>query len=88
MARTARQCDNREGSPRSPPAPRYTGEAGKAVVGCTVDSFQGFFKLIGTELAAKIEFVCSDMWQPYLTIIRQHCSRACTSSIGSTLWQT
>jgi transposase len=34
----------------------------------TIESFQGFFNLIGTELASKIEFVCSDMWQPYLKV--------------------
>ena len=42
----------------------------------TIESFQGFFTLIGTELAAKIEFVCSDMWQPYLKVIREMCSQA------------
>jgi len=25
-------------------------------------SFEGFFTLIGQDLAGKIEFVCSDMW--------------------------
>mgnify|MGYP003296846369 CR=1 FL=1 len=25
---------------------------------------------------AKIEFVCSDMWEPYLKLIREHCSEA------------
>jgi transposase len=24
----------------------------------------------------RIEFVCSDMWQPYLTVIREKCSQA------------
>jgi transposase len=33
----------------------------------TVASFEQFFALIGEELAGQIEFVCSDMWQPYLT---------------------
>ena len=42
----------------------------------TLESFQGFFTLIGTELASKIEFVCSDMWQPYLKVIREKCSQA------------
>ena len=42
----------------------------------TTESFQGFFTLIGTELASRIEFVCSDMWQPYLKVIRQNCSQA------------
>jgi transposase len=42
----------------------------------TIESFQGFFTLIGDELASKILFVCSDMWQPYLKVIRQKCSQA------------
>jgi transposase len=42
----------------------------------TIESFQGFFLLIGEELAAKIEFVCSDMWQPYLKVICEKCSQA------------
>jgi transposase len=29
----------------------------------TIQSFQGFFALIGEQLAAQIEFVCSDMWR-------------------------
>jgi transposase len=42
----------------------------------TIESFQGFFTVIGEQLAAQIEFVCSDMWQPYLDVIRQKCSQA------------
>lgn len=42
----------------------------------TTESFQQFFTLIGKELAEKIEFVCSDMWQPYLQLIAQHCTQA------------
>ena len=42
----------------------------------TIESFQGFFTVIGESLAAQIEFVCSDMWQPYLDVIRQKCSQA------------
>ena len=42
----------------------------------TIESFEGFFTLIGTELAGKIEFVCSDMWKPYLQVIRERCSQA------------
>ncbi len=42
----------------------------------TIESFQGFFTLIGPDLASKIEFVCSDMWQPYLRVIREKCSQA------------
>lgn len=42
----------------------------------TIESFQGFFTVIGDELASRIEFVCSDMWQPYLDVIRAKCSQA------------
>ena len=42
----------------------------------TIESFQGFFKVIGDELASKIVFVCSDMWEPYLKVIREKCSEA------------
>jgi transposase len=39
-------------------------------------SFEQFFTLIGKELAEKIEFVCSDMWKPYLKVIEKHCVNA------------
>jgi transposase len=42
----------------------------------TIESFQGFFTVIGDELASKIAFVCSDMWQPYLKVVREKCSQA------------
>jgi transposase len=42
----------------------------------TIESFQGFFTMIGEELASKIVFVCSDMWEPYLKVIRVRCSDA------------
>jgi len=42
----------------------------------TVESFREFFTVIGDELASKIAFVCSDMWQPYLKVIREKCSEA------------
>ena len=32
----------------------------------TLESFQGFFTLIGEQLAAQIQFVCSDMWEALL----------------------
>ena len=34
----------------------------------TIESFQGFFTTIGDEVASKIVFVCSDMWEPYLKV--------------------
>lgn len=42
----------------------------------TVESFRKFFTLIGPELASKIEFVCSDMWKPYLKLIAEYCTNA------------
>ena len=42
----------------------------------TVESFHQFFDMLGADLSAKIEFVCSDMWQPYLRVIRERCSQA------------
>jgi transposase len=42
----------------------------------TIESFEKFFVLIGQQLAQKIEFVCSDLWQPYLKLIAKHCSSA------------
>lgn len=42
----------------------------------TVETFNKFFDMLGHELTAKIEFVCSDMWKPYLKVIRERCSTA------------
>ena len=51
----------------------------------TVASFEQFFALIGEELAGRIEFVCSDMWQPYLTGSASGAARPSTSSTAATL---
>jgi transposase len=40
----------------------------------TIESFQGFFTTIGEEITLKIVFICSDMWEPYLKVIREKCS--------------
>jgi len=40
----------------------------------TIESFWGFFAVIGDELASRIVLVCSDMWEPYLKVIREKCS--------------
>ena len=42
----------------------------------TIESFRGFFTTIGDEVASQIVFVCSDMWEPYLKVIREKCSEA------------
>ncbi len=43
--------------------------------------------MIGDEVASKIVFVCSDMWEPYLKVIREKCSEAPISSIVSISWR-
>src|ERR1700683_1793370 len=42
----------------------------------TIESFPGFFTTIGAEITSKSVFVCSDMWEPYLKVIREKCSQA------------
>lgn len=42
----------------------------------TVATFEQFFDMIGPDLSGKIEFVCSDMWRPYLKVIRERCRNA------------
>ena len=42
----------------------------------TTERFEGFFTMIGKALAEQIEFVCSDMWKPYLDLVAKHCTRA------------
>src|ERR1700682_5204091 len=42
----------------------------------TIQSFQGFFTTMGQEIVSKIVFICSDMWEPYLKVIREKCSEA------------
>src|SRR5450759_2983834 len=42
----------------------------------TIESFQGFFTTMGQEIVSKIVFICSDMWEPYLKVIREKCSEA------------
>ena len=41
----------------------------------TIESFQGFFTAMGKDVISKIVFVCSDMWEPYLKLIRKNCFR-------------
>ena len=31
---------------------------------------------MGKDVISKIVFVCSDMWEPYLKLIRENCSEA------------
>ena len=36
----------------------------------TEESFQQFFKKLGAERCKLVEYVCSDMWKPYLKVIQ------------------
>ena len=42
----------------------------------TVETLQGFFEMFGAERAGLLEFVCSDMWRPYLKVIAERASQA------------
>lgn len=42
----------------------------------TIATFEKFFTMIGDKVRAGILFVCSDMWQPYLRVIREQCPNA------------
>ena len=42
----------------------------------TIESFQGFFTAMGQEVISRVCFVCSDMWEPYLKLVRERCSEA------------
>jgi transposase len=42
----------------------------------TVATFEQFFVMLGPDRSAQIQFVCSDMWKPYLRVIREKCSQA------------
>src|SRR3954451_2245870 len=41
-----------------------------------VERCEEFFTRIGKPLSESIEFVCSDMWKPYLRVIREPCTNA------------
>jgi Transposase len=41
-----------------------------------VESFEQFFSLVGAPLSKKIDYVCSDMWKPFLRVMRERCSNA------------
>lgn len=42
----------------------------------TVTSLEGFFDTIGSEVSSQIRYVCSDMWKPYLKVIREKAPQA------------
>ena len=44
--------------------------------GRTVRGLLGFFRLLGKERAALLEFICSDMWKPYIKVIAKKAPQA------------
>jgi len=42
----------------------------------TEDSLRGFFDKFGEQRSKLLKYVCSDMWQPYLTVISERASQA------------
>jgi len=42
----------------------------------TEESLRQFFTILGGEAAAKLRFVCSDLWKPYLKVIAQEAAQA------------
>jgi transposase len=42
----------------------------------TEESLRTFFQLLGRKSCAALRYICSDMWQPYLTVIAQMAKRA------------
>jgi transposase len=42
----------------------------------SVKSILGFFRMLGKERTANLKFICSDMWKPYLRVIKKKASQA------------
>lgn len=42
----------------------------------TVVSFRQFFNFLGKDRTARIGFICSDMWKPYLKVIKEEAAQA------------
>ena len=38
---------------------------------------------MGNEVVSRIAFVCSDMWEPYLKVMREQCSKRSICSTAS-----
>ena len=53
----------------------------------TIESFQGFFTVIGDELASKIAFVCSICGSPISKSFARNVPRRYTFSTASTSWR-
>ena len=42
----------------------------------TEESLRGFFRILSDSARAQLKYVCSDMWQPYLTVLAEQASQA------------
>lgn len=42
----------------------------------TAETFRGFFKLFGKQNTSKLRNICSDMWKPYLDVIKEKAPQA------------
>lgn len=42
----------------------------------TEKTLQEFFEVFGDELRPSLKYVCSDMWQPYLKVVREQAGQA------------
>jgi transposase len=42
----------------------------------TEQSLRGFFEVLPKRVAKRIQFVCSDLWKPYLTVIAEYANQA------------
>jgi transposase len=42
-----------------------------------VQTLLGFFRWLGKERSARLRFICSDMWKPYLRVVAQKAGQAC-----------
>ena len=42
----------------------------------TEKTFEGFFDFLGQEKSKQIQFICSDMWKPYLKVIKNKAGHA------------
>jgi transposase len=42
-----------------------------------VETLRGFFRWLGPARSARLRFVCSDMWKPYLRVVAQQAGQAC-----------
>lgn len=42
----------------------------------TVATFEQFFEQLGPQVASGVEFVCSDMWRPYLEVVKRRLPHA------------